>query len=134
MSRENLTLDVESCPYVFVYGTLKRGKSNHHFLSGAEFIAEAVAQEVGTLSNTSPPSFARGEPKANLLGEIYKVDADTLRDLDYLEGHPNFYYRTQYRAVSIEDSEVYRVWCYSWFRDGHIPAFYNQETGAYEWN
>jgi len=32
--------------YIFVYGTLKKGFENNHFLDGAKFIDDAITKEI----------------------------------------------------------------------------------------
>lgn len=112
---------------VFVYGTLKRGHSNHHWLAGARFVGErqlggvqlfdlgpfpmavavAAAAPAGT-GGTDPqepedttsarpasaaPSTAAGGAATPIHGELYRVSADGLDQLDLLEGCPRLYGR-----------------------------------------
>lgn len=103
---------------VAVYGTLKRGLANHHYVRDLEYMGEAVTAESkyfmadyegegekfpmatyvpnGELTNTD-----KGRIKilrGNRIGcEIFKIGTDqkkVLRDMDELEGHPDFYIRT----------------------------------------
>jgi len=76
---------------VFVYGTLKRGQSNHHWLSGARWQGE-VALAGLVLHDLGPfPMAVEGE--GTVRGELYAVDAAGLARLDVLEGHPRLYNR-----------------------------------------
>lgn len=85
---------------IFVYGTLKKGQSNHFYLDdyGSQFLGE------GTLYNhkiTEVPGvnfpFILDEscPGCKVEGEIYAVDPEILNKIDKLEGHPIFYNRQQ---------------------------------------
>lgn len=79
---------------IFVYGTLLRGESNHRFLARASFVAEARSAPSFELVDLGyfPALIAGGQTAVH--GEVYRVDDETLRRLDRLEGHPHFYTRT----------------------------------------
>ncbi|UXY14527.1 gamma-glutamylcyclotransferase [Chitiniphilus purpureus] len=80
---------------VFVYGTLKRGGWNHRWLNGAPCLGEAVTVECYSLYAHHYPFLVCSEPRYPVRGELYAVDAATLRNLDELEGHPHDYMRQQ---------------------------------------
>ena len=73
---------------VFVYGTLKRHGSNHHFLAGQTFRGEARTApgyrlyEVGGYPGMIPQSIDR----EGVQGELWSVEAKCLARLDELEG------------------------------------------------
>jgi gamma-glutamylcyclotransferase (GGCT)/AIG2-like uncharacterized protein YtfP len=76
---------------VFVYGTLRRGQSNHSWLAGAHWLGEASLPGA-VLHDLGPfPMAVPGDGR--VLGELYGVDAATLARLDRLEGHPRLYER-----------------------------------------
>ncbi|MEB3322820.1 MAG: gamma-glutamylcyclotransferase family protein [Synechococcaceae cyanobacterium] len=82
---------------VFVYGTLKRGHGNHHWLAGARFAGEAVLPGA-VLHDLGPfPMAVPGEGRIH--GEVYAVDGGILAALDCLEGCPRLYQREQ-RALA----------------------------------
>lgn len=83
---------------LFVYGTLKRGCSNHHFLTGQEFVGEAQTAPGFRLFELSghPGMVARPEDRDGVAGEVWAVDAEALVRLDGLEGLAEGMYR---RAV-----------------------------------
>ena len=77
---------------VFVYGTLKRGGALHHALESSEFLA------VGALPNYALHDlgwFPGIVPEEGTLtrGELFRVDEETLADLDQIEGTPSLYRR-----------------------------------------
>jgi gamma-glutamylaminecyclotransferase len=81
---------------VFVYGTLKRGFSNHRQLAGQKFIGEA--RTVGGFSlfdlDGFPALVAWPEDRAGVTGEVWSVDPAALRRLDAFEGlHEGMYRR-----------------------------------------
>ncbi|CAH0541608.1 gamma-glutamylcyclotransferase family protein [Vibrio marisflavi] len=82
---------------VFVYGTLRKGEYNHHYISRAEFIGVFT-----TLANYS--MYDLGEYPAILtkggtaiIGEVYAVSEQELKLLDKLESVP-----LEYRREKIE--------------------------------
>jgi gamma-glutamylcyclotransferase (GGCT)/AIG2-like uncharacterized protein YtfP len=90
---------------VFVYGTLKRGHGNHHWLAEASFQGEAVLPNV-VLHDLGP--FPMAVPGEGLVrGEVYAVDAAGLARLDRLEGYPRLYDR---RPLPLADGR--RAWVY----------------------
>lgn len=80
---------------VFVYGSLMHGFSNHDRLvrSGAQFIGEDGTAHAFTMLSLGafPGVLENGETAIS--GELYRVDDETLLDLDRLEGAPNLYVR-----------------------------------------
>ena len=90
---------------VFVYGTLKRGEKNHHWLEGASWQGEAELNGV-VLHDLGPfPMAVIGEGKA--IGEVYAVEVSGLARLDELEAYPRLYDR---QALSLSDGR--QVWVY----------------------
>ena len=94
---------------IFVYGTLMRGESNHSLLSDnlAEYIGTGVSTRGYTLYDLGGfPGMVSGGNNA-ILGEIYEVCSFTVRLLDRLEGHPQFYRRSIISLQSGEKVEAY---------------------------
>ena len=90
---------------VFVYGSLKRGETNHHWLEGASWQGEAELGGV-VLHDLGPfPMAVIGEDIA--LGEVYAVEACGLARLDELEGYPRLYDRQE---LTLRDGR--RAWVY----------------------
>lgn len=87
---------------VFVYGTLKKGEPNHHWLTRPEngfarFISAGSTDEkfplvIGTRYNIPFLLDKRGMGH-NIRGEIYEVDEVMFGNLDILEEYPNYYDR-----------------------------------------
>jgi gamma-glutamylcyclotransferase (GGCT)/AIG2-like uncharacterized protein YtfP len=90
---------------VFVYGTLKRGHGNHHWLAGAPFLGDAELPDV-VLHDLGPfPMAVPGE--GTVIGEVYRIDAAALARLDRLEGFPRLYDR---QLLSLSDGR--QAWVY----------------------
>lgn len=108
--------------YVFVYGTLKTGHSNHGILSGSKFVSKATVRGY-ELYNTGFPVAAQN-PETNITGEVFDIgDVMTpeaqkiVSRLDSLEGyhkenpHHSMYHRVPVIAYG-DDQETYDVQMY----------------------
>lgn len=73
---------------IFVYGTLKRGGSNHAFLAGQGFLGAARTTSGYTLYLMDDyPGMMRSPGDATgVVGELWTVDDACLKKLDELEG------------------------------------------------
>lgn len=88
--------------FLFVYGTLLKGKSNHRFLEGAEFIGRGKTVDNFTMySNGYFPALTL-QPSYPVVGEVYAVDKETLKDVDRLEGYRPGDERNHYERKSID--------------------------------
>lgn len=131
---------------VFVYGSLKRGFSNHDLLSGSKFCGSFNTVDdcfrmnsFGSFPavNTVPDD---DEDGYSIYGELYMVDPGTLRQLDQLEGNGSFYTRSLVRVnhPSIQEAWIYlmpRTISGSFFSllttDRWVHT--DNETGVQEW-
>lgn len=73
---------------VFVYGTLKRGGSNHHWMTGQRFLGDARLAPGHALYSLGDYPGLVAEPGATerVRGELWAVDEAGLAGLDELEG------------------------------------------------
>ncbi len=80
---------------LFVYGTLKRGCSNHPLLSDQTFLAPARTAPGYTLYELDgyPGLVANAADTQGVLGELWSVTPAALARLDQLEGVPENLYR-----------------------------------------
>ncbi len=85
---------------VFVYGTLRRGGSNHWRMSGAAFVSPGTVEARLFRIDWYPGIILADGGGERVLGEVYQVDAATLAALDEFEG---------VSAGEIEGSEYRRV-------------------------
>jgi len=111
--------------YAFVYGTLKRGEPNHHWLTdttngSATFIGTGVIQNKYPLviaSRYNIPFLVDKEGTGkNVYGEVYEIDETMLASLDILEEYPKLYTRRQEPILLTGDSNdsglVKQAWTY----------------------
>ena len=106
---------------VFVYGTLKKGFSNHQTLdrSSGHFIAECETVAKFTMVNVGHfPGVIPGD-SYTIKGEVYEVDS--LNYLDMLEGFPHLYVREE---VLLANGDI--AWIYLFNEEAeHLPVVEN---------
>lgn len=80
---------------VFVYGTLKRGGSNHALLAGQAFMGEAETLPGHALYDLGgyPGMVELDGSEGRVTGEVWSVDSRCLEALDRLEGTDEGLYR-----------------------------------------
>lgn len=95
---------------VFVYGTLKSGRSNHSAVEGNKFLGRAtVTGPYAFVSLGWYPAIIEVPelPVREIGGEVWEIDHDTLATLDMIEGHPSYYERRK-----VLTSLGVKAWCY----------------------
>jgi gamma-glutamylcyclotransferase (GGCT)/AIG2-like uncharacterized protein YtfP len=93
---------------VAVYGTLKRGQANHHWLAGARFLGRCLLRGL-TLHNLGPYPMAvpASDQEPVVHAELYGLPPGGLERLDQLEDYPQEYDR---RLWLLDDGR--RAWVY----------------------
>lgn len=88
MQKEHWLMPDKNTHLVLVYGSLRAGLGNHHYLHTAEFkkYLKLDGFEMYDNSGYYPYVFYTGNNDDSILGEVYEVDNMTMRDLDRLEG------------------------------------------------
>lgn len=84
---------------VFVYGTLKRGGAWSHLLSDCEFMGSGMTLGRYPMIIDTIPYVLDENMGHQIYGEMYRVDLSTMRALDALEQHPNWYERKKKRVI-----------------------------------
>lgn len=78
---------------VFVYGTLRQGEYNHHWLRGSRFLGHWSTPPRYRLHDLGPYPVLCDGGVQSVQGEIYRVSPRTMAALDRLEGFPDHYDR-----------------------------------------
>jgi gamma-glutamylaminecyclotransferase len=92
---------------LFVYGTLLSGEREHARLSGAECVGEARTEPMFNLVDLGVyPAMVLGGTTA-VAGELYTVDASTLRELDVYEEVPVLFQRVRVRLENGALADAY---------------------------
>lgn len=95
---------------VFVYGTLRRGGSNHFRMARAKFVTAGTVQ--GRLYQIDwYPGLVLDAAADGIMGEIYQVSPTVLEELDRFEGHE---YRRLQTQVRLPDGESVSAWIWEW--------------------
>lgn len=106
---------LEQCNVFFVYGTLKMGLHNHHFIRGEQFLSDAVTVDNFYMVGSGIPYLLKGDgfSRFPVKGEAYRFSSEeTLIDVDRLEGEGHFYHRRLIKIELLETSEQVDAWAY----------------------
>ena len=93
----------------FVYGTLKSGYQNcARIMTNQKLIGEAHTEPAYRLFNCGafPAMVLDTRLGISIKGELWEVDAECVKRMDRLEGHPHFYKRLPVRLDSHPGLEV----------------------------
>ncbi len=115
---------------VFVYGTLKRGFNNHRYLKDAYFLGEAKTSKSYAMYSSGIPYVIRDQKISVIHGEVYEIDCTTLKNLDALEGHPNWYKREQV-AVCLHEQNGHKTKVIAWLYFYPVPVGSVIQDGRY---
>lgn len=98
---------------IAVYGTLKEGRGNHGLLKGCELLGHGTTRDAYPLLTESCPYLIDEQGVGhNVVVEVYRVDAIALRDIDRLEGHPNWYVRRVKPIIMDETGDELECYIY----------------------
>lgn len=94
---------------VFTYGTLKKGYGNNRLLANEEFVGKATTKPLYRLYNLGAfPGLIEDEKTGKIIhGELWRISDKTMRRLDLLEGHPNFYRREFLEIEGVDGVQGY---------------------------
>ncbi|GGK35235.1 branched-chain alpha-keto acid dehydrogenase [Caldalkalibacillus thermarum] len=112
---------------VSVYGTLRKGDYNHHFLQNATLVADNCWTN-GRLYDTGCgyPALVP-HPTERVIGEVYVVDEATLNQLNELEGYnvegeDNLYERTIQKVFDNRSNSSHLL-------EAYVYIFTNEKAG-----
>jgi len=96
---------------VFVYGTLRRGFTNHSLLNGASFLGTGQTAAHYSLWMNDYPCACRHPRLVRIRGELYNVSPAILSLLDDLEDHPRLYQRAV-TPIILNHHQPVAAWMY----------------------
>ncbi|UYV19430.1 gamma-glutamylcyclotransferase [Halomonas qaidamensis] len=108
---DNLKRDIARCPRVAVYGTLKRGQRNHHWLGGTALLGHDYLTAL-TLYDLGPYPGAKQKASQGALVEVYAINSDQLALLDQLEEYCHHAPLTGTYCREIFQTRHGSAWCY----------------------
>lgn len=121
---------------VFVYGTLKRGFPNHHYMTGARLVGEARTVDAWPLvvggTWFTPYLIPEKGQGHRVAGELWEVPEAMMPALDELESThlPNGYRRVEI-PVELASGTQHDAWTY--FRERrHITAIRTDHLADYQ--
>lgn len=96
---------------VIVYGTLKKGFSNHRLLQTSKFLGKALTKNKYKMTRSGIPFVNEDIPETQITGEVYEVDPENMPSLDRLEGYRgnrenSFYYRKAIPVILENKEEI----------------------------
>lgn len=97
---------------IFVYGTLKRGCRNHHYLKDAAFLGQAETCEKYSMRKHEYwyPAVIESISNYTIPGELWMCSEDTAKLLDRLEDYPDLFYREEVPVLL--GANVLSAWMY----------------------
>jgi gamma-glutamylaminecyclotransferase len=100
----------QSDELLFVYGTLRRGGSNHFRMAGARFMAAGTVR--GRIYQIDWfPGLILDAAAGGVRGEVFAADARLIAQLDAFEGTD---YRRVRAVVTTDDGESIDAWLWEW--------------------
>ena len=101
---------------IFVYGTLKQHQPNFAIIKNGVFCGVGRLPKSNNFRMVSMGSFpalieAGNNTPQEINGEIWDVDDESFKNVDYLEGYPTFYAREQFNILDSADRE-HTCWTY----------------------
>ena len=91
--------------YLFVYGTL-RGKAL------GKFIGKGKTQDKFEMYDCGFPYIIPSENGFQIVGEVYLVDQETFKEIDYYEGVENGLYKKAKFKIILDNNETITAWLY----------------------
>lgn len=100
-----IKFDKDELTLVAVYGSLRNGMGNHRLLKDSEYVGTFTTDNKWQMHSLGGfPAIIAGQD--SVVVELYRVNQDTFRSLDRLEGFPDFYNRKKI------DVDGYTAWIY----------------------
>ena len=115
---------------VFVYGTLKKMCHNHYILRDSEFMfnATTLSSEYEMYDLVGFPAMTKGG-EFRIDGEVYKVEDEVLKSLDYLESNGVLYNREEIKIRPVgANVKIVTAWAYMYL--GSISSYRGRSTSV----
>lgn len=94
---------------IAAYGTLREGFGNNRLIPKGCHIGTGMTMEKYTMKVSGIPYVSK-KPTCNIVVDVYNIDENTLKNLDRLEGHPEWYKRELIPVIV--DNKNLECWLY----------------------
>ena len=94
---------------IFVYGSLRKGMTQHALLGGAQFLGSAMTKSEFTLFDAGLWPAAVQNGNTAIFGELYEVKPKKVSEIDSYERHPEFFRR---HKIMLADEINAWMWIY----------------------
>jgi gamma-glutamylcyclotransferase (GGCT)/AIG2-like uncharacterized protein YtfP len=109
--------------FCFVYGTLKKGYRNDRYLRNAKFVQNATTKPKYRMYDCGHyPCMVEDKNGVAIEGEVYEINEEILKGLDYLEGYPDLYDRHE---IELQDFDKPTL---AYFYNGNVGRFKDAGT------
>lgn len=105
-----ITNNINNVP-VFVYGTLMKKGSASHYMRDADFLGDATLPGYAMYDLGWYPGILNREGSA-VLGEVYLVSEEMLKDMDRYEGEGFLYMRKTVPVTGLDGYEEAQAYVY----------------------
>ena len=123
----------ETTEIIFVYGTLMRGQRAHQYLQDCECIGNGLLRGYAMYDLGSFPGIVP-EEAGMTVGEIYRIPAEMVQQLDRYESEGSLYYRIAVPAGQFHRHSMTRVCMISSRRWGSLRSMIRRPDRIYEQN
>ena len=124
----------ETCPQVFVYGSLLPGLHNNGVLERAKLLGHHQTRPSYDMFSLGYYPAVCGGGATAISGALYQVSRDTLAKLDRLEGHPQWYQRELVDLSPKGALEPLWAWMYLMSRsEGEICGGWAEHVPSGDW-
>lgn len=96
---------------IFVYGTLRKEQNNHVYLANSRYLGKGKTMKKFALFVSIIPFVEKNNSVSQIVGEAYAISDTVLRQIDSLEGHPNWYKR-ELVDIQLDSGEIIKAWIY----------------------
>lgn len=93
---------------VAVYGSLRKGMYNHVLINNAKFVEKYTETLPFRMIGLGAfPALVSSNENHKVVIETYDLNPEEYRNVEYLEGYPDFYDKYQFKDKNGVDTEVY---------------------------
>lgn len=112
----------ENYTNIFVYGSLRKGMGLNAVLTTSKQLGTVRTLPKYTMYDLGAFPCIDKNGTTSITGDVYRVDDDTLTQLDMIEGVPNLYYRDEIETEDIYVDNTGVLYAYYWAGNDDVFA------------